>query len=641
MEPVPSLLETAFPALAVSKVAAADRRMKDPAYAAHRWWARRPPAVMRALLLAATLPASTSDSEFWNLYGTAARPLAGLRVHDPFMGGGSTLIEAARMGASVSGTDVDATAQLIVSHGLNPASADAVNEAGRDLLAFLRLHFGALYPEEGGEPLHWFWLPTVRCPSCETMGALYRSCLLARDCKKPGAVVRDHGMTVFDPETMALHHLKSPAWKTFAAQDGRRVRIDAGTFNSRMYECPSCGKRSSHRELKTGVASQSLIAIERTPVGGRRKLVSPSPADTAAIESAKELLDDPPVPIRVPTVEFDPARTDPRPRSFGIHAVRDLFTARQLLVLGAAHAWLDSAELEASVDRAVRLALSNSMTTNNRLCSYAVDYGRLSALFSVRGYSLPAMSVELNPLHTKAGRGTLQQCLNRVARSASRSVRRSSWDAASAAVVNKAFDFDKAESPGDLECASAADYPVESGVDLVVFDPPYYDYINYDELAELYRAWNPALVLGGQTLQSSINGDNDSFGVQLADCLRPVIRSRTGRYPIAFTYHSSNPAAWQAIGLALDEAKLRVTALWPVRSDGHMGHHSHPGNCEWDAVVVCRPIDETVPSQLPDMAMLWERHIGNLAVSAADYRNFEEASAMASPRFGRVTTQGE
>ena len=383
------------------------------------------------------------------------------------------------------------------------------------------------------------------------------------------------------------------------------------------------------------------LAIERTPAEGRRKLVSPSGTDLAAIDAAAEMLNEPPVPIRIPTMDFDPQRADPRPRSYGISAVSDLFTPRQLLVLGAAHAWLDAANLDAPVDRAVRLALSNSIATNNRLCSYATDYGRLSALFSVRAYSLPAMSVELNPLHSSGGRGTLPQCLNRVARSASRSVQRSSWDAASAATVTTAIDFAEAASVGDLACASAADYPVQPGVDLVVFDPPYYDYIIYDELAELFRAWNPDLTLGGQTLQSSIEADADLFGVKLADCLRPAVRSRTPEYPIAFTYHSSNPAAWQAIGLALDEAKLRVTALWPVRSDGHMGHHSHPGNCEWDAIVACRPIDETTQAQLPNAANLWGRHLGELAVSAADYRNFEEASTMASTRFGRVVTQGE
>ena len=634
----PSLLEIAFPALAVSRVGSADRRAKDPAYSAHRWWARRPPSLLRALLLAATLPADTSESEFWNLYGSAVRPLAGLRVHDPFMGGGSTLIEAARLGASVSGTDVDATAQLIVSHSLRPASADAVGEAGRELLAFLRSHFGKLYPNNDGEPLHWFWLPIVRCPSCKVTGALYRTCLLVRDCKKPGAVVRDHGMTVFDPETMALHHLKSAAGETFAAADGRQVRIGAGTFQSRKYQCPSCGARSSHRELATGAAPQRLIAIERTPSGGRRKLVSPSQADLAAIDAATEMLQKPPVPIRIPTIEFDAERTDPRPRSYGIKEVRDLFTPRQLLVLGAAHAWLDTANLEAPVDRAVRLALSNSLMTNNRLCSYATDYGRLAALFSVRAYSFPAISVELNPLHSNGGRGTLRQCLHRVARSASLNVRRSTWDVASATAVTTTFDFAEAESVGDLGRASAADYPIQPGVDVVIFDPPYYDYINYDELAELFRAWNPDLTLGGQPLQSSIGSDADSFGVALADCLRPAIEARTPRYPMAFTYHSSNPAAWNAVGLALDEAKLRITALWPVRSDSYMGHHSHPGNCEWDTIVVCRPIEETTSAKLPSAVTLWERHLGELPVSAADYRSFEAATAIASPRFGNVMT---
>lgn len=636
-----TLLETAFPALAVSRIVAADRRVRDPAYSAHRWWARRPPALMRALLLAAVLPAETSENEFWDLYGQPVPELRGLRVHDPFMGGGTTLIEAARLGATVSGTDVDATAQLLVSHSLSPACGKEVAEAGRDLLAFLRSHFSGLFPDVGGKPLHWFWLPIVTCPSCEESGPLYRSALLARDCKKRGSVVRDHGMTVFDPETFEVHHLESADRKVFTASDRRRVTIDAGTFRSRKFGCPACGRRSSHRELRTAAAPQQLVAVERTPVNGRRKIVSPSPVDLEAIDAARSLLQDPPVPIRIPVVDFDPGRTDPRPLSYGISAVRDLFTPRQLLVLGAAHAWVDSAGLSDHVELAMRLALSNSIATNNRLCSYATDYGRLSALFSVRGYSLPALSVELNPLHTRGGRGTLQQCINRVTRSASRTVRRSSWDTAATNPYTKQFDFPKQEDLGEIECASAAEFDVDLGLDLLVFDPPYYDYIVYDELAELFRAWNPDLVLGGSTLRSRTDGDSASFGVQLADCLRPSISARESGYPIAFTYHSSNPIAWRAIGLALDEAKLRVTALWPVRSDGHMGHHSYPGNCEWDVIVVGRPIDETRSAKYPESTARWDRHFGDLTVSAVDRRNFDEARSMAEQRFGNVLVPGE
>ena len=635
-----TLLETAFPALAVSKVVAADRRNHDPAYAAHRWWARRPPAVLRSILLAASLPSGTSHEEFWCLYGSEERPLTGLSAHDPFMGGGSTLVEAARLGANVSGTDVDATSQLIVAHALEPPKASEVAEVGKNLLRFLRLAFAQLYPSDGGEPLHYFWIPIVTCPQCETSGPLFRTLLLARDAGKPGAVVRDFGMAVFDPETLKVYHLTSPSRRQLTTASGRRARIDTGTFRSRKYECPTCDRRSSHRELGTGQAPRRLLAVERTPQGRRRGFDSPTHHDVAAMELASQQLEDPPVDLVLPDAEFDPERTDPRPRSYGISAVRDLFTDRQLLVLGAAHAWLDAAGLDEPVDRALRLALSNSLMTNNRLCSYATDYGRLSALFSVRGYSLPALSVELNPLHSRGGRGTLKQCISRVVRSSSTVVRRSTWDPEQGAVSSKRIAFERTSQVGDLGCSSAADHLPTSPVDLLVFDPPYYDYIVYDELAELFRAWNPELSLGGQTLQSSVEGHAEGFGTCLADCLRPALRARSGGRPIAFTYHSSNPSAWQAIGIALDEAKLRVTALWPVRSDGHMGHHSHPGNCEWDVVVVCRSIDETQAAPVQEGHGSWESLVGNLPVSTADSRNFEEALAMASPRFGCLIAQG-
>ncbi|MDE2822868.1 MAG: hypothetical protein OXK79_05120, partial [Chloroflexota bacterium] len=629
-----TLLESAFPALAVPKVVAADRRKNDPAYAAHRWWARRPPAVLRSILLAASLPSGTSHEEFWRLYGSEEQFLTGVSAHDPFMGGGTTLIEAARLGASVSGTDVDATSRQIVAHALEPPQAGEVAEAGESLLGFLRLSFSSLYPSDRGEPLHYFWLPIVTCPKCDTSGPLYRSLVLSRDAGKPGAVVRDFGMAVFDPETLKVHHLASPDRRMLTTANGRRVRIDTGTFKSRKYVCPECGSRSSHRELGTGQAPRLLLAVERTPQDRRRAFDSPTHHDVAAVELASQQLDNPPVEIVVPAVEFDPERADPRPRSYGIDAVRDLFTARQLLVLGAAHAWLDASGLDAPIDRALRLALSNSLMTNNRLCSYATDYGRLSALFSVRGYSLPAQSVELNPLHTRGGRGTLQQCINRVVRSSSAVVRRSIWNPGQDSVSSKKFAFERTSQTGDLGCSSAADHSPISPVDLLVFDPPYYDYIVYDELAELFRSWNPKLSLGGQPLQSSADGDPEAFGTRLADCLRPALRARRAGRPIAFTYHSSNPSAWQAIGIALDEAKLRVTALWPVRSDGHMGHHSHPGNCEWDVVVVCRPIDETRTAPVPNGYGSWEHLFGDLPVSAADGRNFKEALSMASPRLG-------
>ena len=119
-------------------------------------------------------------------------------------------------------------------------------------------------------------------------------------------------------------------------------------------------------------------------------------------------------------------------------------------------------------------------------------------------------------------------------------------------------------------------------------------------------------------------------------CLRHSLAARKARYPIAFTYHSSNSIAWEEVSLALDQLELRITAMWPVRSDGHMGHHGRPGNCEWDVVVVCRPNQETQSTCIPDADDFWKPHFGDLGVGDADLTSFGLAYRMASSRFGKL-----
>jgi hypothetical protein len=59
-----------------------------PIIAVHKWFARRPGTLFRALLLS-----EFGDSALRDLY-FRANNLAGIRVADPFMGGGTPLLEA-------------------------------------------------------------------------------------------------------------------------------------------------------------------------------------------------------------------------------------------------------------------------------------------------------------------------------------------------------------------------------------------------------------------------------------------------------------------------------------------------------------------------------------------------------------------
>lgn len=636
-----TLLEADLPIRELSLLAAADRRSVDPVYGAHRWWARRSPAIMRGILLAAALSAEVPIDEFWSAFASPAATLAGVRVHDPFAGGGSTLVEASRLGAAVSGGDVDPLAVEIVRHELSPPPADEVRAAGEQMLAFLRERYADLYPDDrvGRLPLHYFWLHEVTCPRCKNSGLLYRNLVLARDAGKPGAVVRDDPLIVFCPEDLSVHGLPD--------LDRRELRhlsqswpLASSTFVAGRYVCPSCGRKSSHRELATGIAPRRLVAVEMTVENRRRQFRMATRSDHDAIaRAAGNLAHD--SRLQLPIGRLSTDRHDDRPLSFGIETVAQLFTDRQLVVLSAAASWLRAAQLDAPLTRAINLAISNSLATNNKLCGYATDYGRLSALFSVRGFPLPALTVELNPLHPAGGRGTLHQCIERVARSASTAIRRHVWSVEERAVQPTMMSFEVGcRDTGDIWVAGAADQGDGPQTDLCVFDPPYFDYIAYSELSEFYRAWGDQSAVVQSSLLPHGEDRAEQFGLDFAHCLRAVTKRLANGRMLAFTYHSSNPEAWRAIGVALDDAKLAVTGIWPVRSDGHMGHHSHPGNCEWDLIVCCRRISETTAADFTASVTGWIKTVAPLKVSESDKASMTLAHKMARARFASPTGDG-
>lgn len=631
-----TLLERGFPFREVSLVINADRRAHDPIYGAHRWWARRPPALLRSMLLAAALPAELGSETFWETYRSADRQLEYWRVHDPFVGGGSTLVEAARLGAKVSGGDVDPLAVDIVRYELRPAPADAIRTAGKQLLEHLRSECGHLYPARSTtQPLHYFWLHQVTCPSCLQQGLLYRDLVLARDRGKLGAVVRDHPLVVFCPEDLSVHHLNG-AERRQLRHRGRRWSIGEGTFARNRYHCPHCGEAATHKELATGTSPRRLIAVEDTAKRERRTVRKPSRADLETGQLAASWLAEHRAALVLPATELIADRHDERPRSFGMTQATDLFTDRQLAVLGSAFAWVAAADLNADVREGLRLAISNALATNNKLCSYAFDYGRLSALFSVRGYSLPALAVELNPLHPDGGRGTLHHCVERVARAGTDKARRHSWSPSGKRVQAHTIDLPTNADAEDVLCLSATSPPTAKSprADLCVFDPPYFDYIAYSELSEFYRAWLAADTPLRDPLLPSGSDPGESFGLELGVALRSAVSRLAPGRPLAFTYHSTNPEAWRAVGIALDEAKLRITGLWPVYSDGHMGHHSHPGNCEWDLVIVCRRVGESAAATLTLNVDSWEKAAKPLTIGDADRTSMNLALSIASPRFG-------
>lgn len=207
--PRPRLVETWFPYVELSRLVAADRRLRDPVYGVHRWFARRPATLVRALLLCADLPGAAAEGTFWERHGSSNPWLSGVTVYDPFLGGGTSLVEAARMGASVAGRDVDPLAVALANTELHPQVAGAAATAAQSLIDHLRDQLGELFGAADAEwtPLHWFWLRRVTCPHCAEEGLLYRDLILARSTGRRGSVVRAADISAFCPDCLAVHSL--------------------------------------------------------------------------------------------------------------------------------------------------------------------------------------------------------------------------------------------------------------------------------------------------------------------------------------------------------------------------------------------------------------------------------------------------
>lgn len=633
----PTLLETSLPYRELSLLALAGRRTTDPAHAAHRWWARRPPSVFRGLLLAASMSASLPMDEFWKIFRDDAPTLRGWRVHDPFIGGGTSLVEAARLGAEPSGSDVDPLAVEITKHALHPPLPADLTVAGAELVSFLESRLAHLYAgEPGWTPLHYFFIHEVQCPHCGSEELLYRSLVIARGTKKNGAVARKTGVVAFCPECLTVHNLSRSDRKQFVCCG--RQRLESGNFVRGRFICRKCGGTATHRQLKTASAPRRLIAVEETDAPGARRIRTGTDSDRRLIGMARGYVERHRNELDLPDGRLNQERRDSRPLSFGIERPVDFFTDRQLAVFGHAFSWVQSRQLPAAVERALILAISNALTSNNRLCGYATDYGRLAPLFSVRSYALPSLAVELNPLHPTAGRGTIRRTVQRVTRSAQQEVRRQVWSVSAQRTETVTQRFAPEGTRGQVNCVSADDMEFGSPgtIDLCLFDPPYFDYISYSELSEFYRPWHSQSDLGGAPLLPEKGDPTQSFGSALGRCLKNCVRLLKDGRLLVFTYHSSSPEAWKSLGIALDQAGLMVTGLWPVLNDAHMGHHSSEGNCEWDIAVVCRRSVECCRVEFDGDLDQWKKSLTPLTIKAADETNMQLAIQEASARFGAL-----
>ncbi len=118
-------LEVDFPILHINQVATIEGNAGKPVYQMSKWWARRRSSVFRSMLIAAATKAPDDPGEAAKLvwdsyYGNHQKNKAfqKLKVADIFMGGGTTIVEGARLGMQMFGNDLNPVAWFVVKNEL-------------------------------------------------------------------------------------------------------------------------------------------------------------------------------------------------------------------------------------------------------------------------------------------------------------------------------------------------------------------------------------------------------------------------------------------------------------------------------------------------------------------------------------------
>jgi adenine-specific DNA methylase len=126
-------LEVDFPIAEINALSKQEGNAGKPIYQMSKWWARRRSCIFRAILIAAGMKVPDDQEqaarkvwEYFYANHQKAGHFRGLKVLDPFMGGGTTLVEGARLGYHVTGNDLNPVAWFVVKNELAGSDPEQV-----------------------------------------------------------------------------------------------------------------------------------------------------------------------------------------------------------------------------------------------------------------------------------------------------------------------------------------------------------------------------------------------------------------------------------------------------------------------------------------------------------------------------------
>jgi putative DNA methylase len=605
-----------FPFEFLSTVAERESWRKEiyrPIYHVHKWWAKRLGSVFRGILLGCLLPEKADlEKAFYQKHD-----FSGVPIFDPFMGSGTTIGEAHKLGCAALGRDINPIACEIVRVALGPLDRQKLLSAFTHLSETIGQRIRGLYQSVNGsgqtcDVLYYFWVKQAPCPHCDASVDLFPTRVIARNAYPD----RKPEVQVCCPRCGDIF----PAQNKDQRVQCRACRLgfdpQTGNASGTKAVCPRC---SGEFPIAEAVRASGRPPIHRLygklllTAQGEKHYLAATEADATAYQRCSELLQHElkRSAIRLPDLILADGFNTRQAMGYNYFSWRDFFNDRQLLALG----WLQEAIAridDVSTREALLMLFSGTLEFNNLFASYKGEgTGAVRHMFSHHILKPERLPIEANVWGTPKSSGSFSTLFEtRLLRALTYRTAPFEVTASGSGKAHSSLPF-SGEAPLDwptegrfraraiyLSCGSSDETNLpDKSIDLIVTDPPFFDNVHYSELADFFYAWQslyPRGFLINSTTTRHAREVQDGDAERFADKLRAVFaechRVLKDDGMLVFTYHHSRHEGWTSLVKAVYGSGFSVINAHPVKAELSVAAPKSQAKepIQLDVIFVCR-----------------------------------------------------
>jgi putative DNA methylase len=606
-----------FPFEAISGVAELESWRKEinrPLYHIHKWWAQRLGTVFRAITLGVFAPEGADILDL--LYQPVRIPDA--TVFDPFMGSGTTVGEALKLGTKAIGRDINPVAHFLVRNALakhdRKAVAKCFAKIEADVADGIRRFYRARL-EDGREAdvLYFFWVKQVVCPDCKTPIDLFSSRIFAK-----------HAYPKKYPKSQSVcPHCSDIVEVAFDATEAK-CQSCRKCFNPQIG--PARGQKAHCAKCKSDFLIAKAVRTSAEPPSHRLygKLVL-TPDGKKVYRRADDfdlsLYSEAAVALSkrhnaFPVVKIEEGFNTNQVLRYNYRHWHEMFNARQLNSLA-----ILADRIRQVPDPVLRdlmtCLFSGTLEFNNMFASYKGEgTGAVRHMFSHHILKPERTPLEANIWGTPRSSGAFSTLFDgRIRRALEyaddpfelRVTGKNGRKAGEKVFgLSEPVGFEIASTFEDLKkrrvflsCGDSSSTGMPNGsVDAVITDPPFFDNVHYSQLADFFHVWQRH-ILGQNGHQEACstraceevqNSDREEFTMRLSAVLTEAHRVLKDDGVMALTYHHSRSDGWRSILEALMNSGFVISAVQPVKAEMAVAMPKSQAKepIDLDIIIVCR-----------------------------------------------------